>query len=172
MFAAETDGLPVEVSSLGTLDLGPVPALPEAVTLAEELGLDLTSHRARQLGDLRDRDLVAVKRDAHDRIDGRDRDRLVGFERKHLMAAVVDAGAAVERTFTLPELVELLRGLSAPPADARERIAAAHAARPPDFRNRPLPEIRDPLGLSVPEQRAVAQTVEKQVSELATALFD
>ena len=156
MFAAETDGLPVEVSSLGTLDLGPVPALPEAVTLAEELGLglDLTSHRARQLGDLRDRDLV------------------VGFERKHVMAAVVDAGAAVERTFTLPELVELLRGLSAPPADARERIAAAHAARPPDFRNRPLAEIRDPLGLSAPEQRAVARTVEVQVSELATALFD
>jgi protein arginine phosphatase len=154
VFAAETDGLPVEVSSLGTLDLGPVPALPETVTLAEELGLDLTSHRARQLGDLRDRDLV------------------VGFERKHVMAAVVDAGAAVERTFTLPELVELLRGLSAPPAEARERIAAAHAARPPDYRNRPLAEIRDPLGLSAPEQRAVARTVEVQVSELATALFD
>jgi protein-tyrosine-phosphatase len=144
----------VEVSSLGTLDLGPVPALPEAVTLAEELGLDLASHRARQLGDLGDLDLV------------------VGFERKHVMAAVVDAGAAIERTFTLPELVELLQGLSAPPAGARERIAAAHAARPPDFRSRPLPEIRDPLGLPAPEQRAVARAVEEQVTELAAALFD
>jgi hypothetical protein len=38
VFAAETDGLPVEVASLGTLDLGPVPALPEAVTLAESSG--------------------------------------------------------------------------------------------------------------------------------------
>jgi protein-tyrosine phosphatase len=151
VFAAETDGLPVEVSSLGTLDLGPVPALPEAVTLAEELGLDLTSHRARQLGDLRDRDLV------------------VGFERKHVMAAVVDAGAAVERTFTLPELVDLLHDRTGLP---RDRIAAAHSSRPEDFRNRPLPEIRDPLGLSAPQQRAIARTVEEQVSELAAALFD
>jgi protein-tyrosine-phosphatase len=142
----------VEVSSLGTLDLGPEPALPEAVTLAQELGLDLAGHRARRLRDLHDHDLV------------------LGFERKHLMAAVVDAGAAVERTFTLPELVELLdrRRVGTP----RERIAAAHAARPPDFRNRPLPEIRDPLGLSAPEQRAVARAVEEQVSELAAALFD
>lgn len=151
MFAAETEGLPVEVSSLGTLDLGPVPALPEAVTLAEELGLDLTSHRARQLGDLRDRDLV------------------VGFERKHVMAAVVDAGAPLEKTFTLPELVGLLHDRAGP---ARDRVAAAHAARPKDFRNRPLPEIPDPLGLSVPEQRAVARAVEEQVSSLAAALFD
>jgi protein-tyrosine-phosphatase len=154
VFAAETEGLPVEVSSLGTLDLGPVPALPEAVTLAEELGLDLSSHSARQLGDLREHDLV------------------VGFERKHVIAAVVDAGAAVERTFTLPELVELLHRLSAPPADARGRIAGAHAARPPNFRKGPLPEIRDPLGLSAPEQRAVARAVEGHVSELAAALFD
>jgi protein-tyrosine-phosphatase len=154
LFSAETEGLSVEVSSLGTLDLGPVPALPEAVTLAAELRLDLGNHRARQLGDLRDCDLV------------------VGFERKHVTAAVVDGGAAVERTFTLRELVDLLRGLSAPPGDARERIAEAHAARPPDFRNQPLPEIRDPLGLPAPEQRAVARAVEDQVSKLTAALFD
>ena len=141
----------MEVSSLGTLDLGPVPALPEAVTLAAELGLDLASHRARQLDDLRDRDLV------------------VGFERKHVMAAVVDAGAPVEKTFTLPELVDLLDTRAGPP---RDRIAAAHAARPKDFRNREMPEIPDPLGLSAPEQRAVARTVQEQVSELAAALFD
>ena len=144
----------MEVSSLGTLDLGPVPALPEAVTLAEELGLDLSSHRARHLGNLRDHELV------------------LGFERRHVMAAVVDAGASVERTFTLPELVELLNRLPAPSADARRRIAEAHAARPPDFRNRPLPEIQDPLGLPSPEQRAVARAVEEQVSKLAAALFD
>jgi protein-tyrosine phosphatase len=144
----------VEVSSLGTLDLGPVPALPEAVTLAEEVGIDLSSHRARRLGELSDHDLV------------------LGFERKHVMAAVVDAGAAVERTFTLSELVELLIGRVPSPADARERIAEAHAARPPDFRNRPMTEIRDPLGLPAPEQRAVAEAVEVQVSELADALFD
>jgi protein-tyrosine-phosphatase len=141
----------VEVSSLGTLDLGPVAALPEAVTLAGELGLDLASHRARHLGDLSDYDLV------------------VGFERKHVMAAVVDAGAPIEKTFTLRELVGLLHDRTGPP---RDRIAAAHASRPDDFRNRPSPEIPDPLGLSEPHQRAVARTVEEQVSELAARLFD
>jgi protein-tyrosine-phosphatase len=151
VFSAETEELPVEVSSLGTLDLGPVPALPEAVALADELGLDLTGHRARQLDDLRDRDLV------------------VGFERKHVMAAVVEAGAPVEKTFTLPELVDLLHDRTDSP---RDRIAAAHAARPRDFRNQPLPEIPDPLGLSAPEQRAVARTVDEQVSALVVALFD
>ena len=143
----------MEVASFGTLDLGPVPALPEAVALAGELGLDLSGHRARHLADLRGQDLV------------------VGFERGHMAAAVVDAGAAVERTFTLSELVELLDRLSAPPRDARGRIEAAHAARPPDFRNRPL-EIRDPLGLPPPAQRAIARAVQEEVSELAAALFD
>jgi protein-tyrosine-phosphatase len=155
VFTDETEGMPVEVASLGTLDLGPEPALPEAVAIAEELGLDLTSHRARRLGDLGDYNLV------------------LGFERKHVRAAVVDAGAPVEGTFTLPELVELLHELSAPlPPGPRERIGEAHAARPPDFRSGPLPEIRDPLGLPAPEQRAVARAVEEQVSALAAALFD
>jgi protein-tyrosine-phosphatase len=149
----------VEVASLGTLDLGPVPALPEAVAIAGELGLDLTSHRASRIGDLSGYDLV------------------VGFERKHLMAAVVDAGAAVKQTFTLPELVALLDGVpSVPkqdPADqARARVRAAHAARPTDFRNASLPEIRDPLGLPAPAQRDIARQVEHQVSDLAATLFD
>lgn len=155
MFADEAEGLPVEVASLGTLDLGPEPALPEAVALAEELGLDLTAHRAQRLGDLREVDLV------------------VGFERKHVTAAVVDAGAPVEKTFTLPELVDLLGGLTDPlPPDAHERVGRAHSARALDFRNRPLPEIRDPLGLPAPEQRAVAHAVEEQAARLAAALFD
>jgi protein-tyrosine-phosphatase len=144
----------VEVSSFGTLDLGPVAALPEAVALAGELGLDLSGHRARHLADLGDQDLV------------------VGFERAHLAAAVVDAGADLGRTFTLSELVELLNRLSPPPGDARGRIAAAHAARPPDFRGRPLLEIRDPLGLAPPAQRAIARAVREEVEELAAALFD
>ena len=141
----------MEVTSQGTLDLGREPALPEAVAIAEELGLDLSGHRAHRLGDLREHDLV------------------VGFERKHVMAAVVDAGAPIEQTFTLPELVDLLHDRAGSP---RERVAEAHAARPEDFRDRPLPEIRDPLGLPAPEQRAVARAVEEQAAALAGALFD
>jgi protein-tyrosine-phosphatase len=144
----------VEVASLGTLDLGPEPALPEAVVIGEELGLDLSSHRASKIDELGGYDVV------------------LGFERKHVMASVVDAGAAIERTFTLPELIALLAAAGPLPPDARERVAKAHAARPPDFRNVPLPEIRDPLGLSAPEQREIAREVARQVRDLAEALFD
>jgi hypothetical protein len=54
----------------------------------------------------------------------------------------------------------------------RGRIAEAHAARPPEFRSRPLLEIRDPLGLAPPAQRAIARAVADEVAELAAALFD
>lgn len=151
----ETGELPVEVASLGTLELGPEPALPEAVAIARELGLDLSSHRAHRIrpGELRDADLV------------------VGFERKHVVASVVDGGAAIERTFTLPELVGLLDN-SETGASARARIRRAHERRPPGFRDGPLPELQDPLGRSAPEQRKIASDVEAMVQRLAAALFD
>ena len=47
LFRAELAGLPVVVSSAGTLNLGAVPAEPEAVEQAALLGADLSSHRAR-----------------------------------------------------------------------------------------------------------------------------
>jgi protein-tyrosine-phosphatase len=130
------------------------------VAIARELGLDLSGHRAHSIvaESLRDYDLV------------------VGFERKHVVASVVDGGAAVERTFTLPELVDLLRDGGRPepgdPAErARARIREAHERRPPDFRNGPLPELRDPLGLSALEQREIAHAVDKDVAKLADGLF-
>jgi protein-tyrosine-phosphatase len=156
LLASEAEGPPVEVASLGTLDLGGEPALPEAVAIARELGLDLSGHRARAIraGELRDLDLV------------------VGFERKHVVASVVDGGAAIERAFTLPELVGLLDEVDDPASSARAGIAAAHARRPPGFRDRPLPEIRDPLGLSAVEQREIARELEALVEALAAVLFD
>lgn len=130
--------------------------MQEAVAIAGELGLDLSGHRAHTIpaGGMRDLDLV------------------VGFERKHVVASVVDGGAAIERTFTLPELVELLGDADDPASSARARIAAANARRPPGFRDRPLPEIRDPLGLSAVEQREIALELETLVQDLAAALFD
>jgi protein-tyrosine-phosphatase len=155
LLTAETEGLAVEIASLGTLDLGPEPALPEAVAIAGELGLDLSDHRAHSIraGELRGHDLV------------------VGFERKHVVASVVDGGAAVERTFTLPELTALL-GEAAAPYAAPARIRRAHERRPPDFRTAPLAELRDPLGLSAPEQREIARELETLVERLVAGLFD
>src|SRR5439155_11029532 len=93
LLAQKADGLPLRIVSLGTLDLGSEPALPEAVAIAEELGLDLSGHASRNLAsvDLEPFDLV------------------LGFERKHVVASVVEAGANIERTFTLPVLVATLR---------------------------------------------------------------
>ena len=87
-----TEGLPVRTTSAGTLDLGPVGALPEALELGPSLDLDLNEHRARCVSnvDLSDADLV------------------LGFEYHHLAAAVTEGGARRERAFTLPELVTLL----------------------------------------------------------------
>src|SRR5436190_16149246 len=111
-FASQV-AVPVTTVSAGLLGLGPVPALPEAVELARSFGLDLASHRARDLSvvDLEPFDLV------------------LGFERSHVQAAVVDASALIERTFTLPELVLLLEEIperatpAAPVIRGRERVA-------------------------------------------------
>ena len=154
--------MPLRIVSLGTLDLGAKPALPEAVAIAEELGLDLSGHSSRTLG--------SAELDPFDLV--------LGFERRHVMASVVDANAHLDRTFTLPELAGLLQRLPGPPLPtdpverARVRIRQAHAARPPGFRNSPLPELGDPLGKTLQAQRRAAAELSELVSELAAGLFD
>jgi protein-tyrosine-phosphatase len=162
LLARETEGLPLRIDSLGTLDLGSKPALPEAIAIAESYGLDLSDHRAHALTsvDLEPFDLV------------------LGFERMHLMASVVEVRAAIERTFTLPELVELLRRLPGPPLPtdpverALVRTRQAHAARPRGFRDGPMRELGDPLGLTLQAQRETAAELAALVTGLAVGLFD
>jgi protein-tyrosine-phosphatase len=162
LLAREADGLPVRIVSLGTLDLGSKPALPEAIAIAEELGLDLSGHASRTL--------TAVELEPFDLV--------LGFERKHVMASVVEARARLERTFTLPELVGLLRRLPGPPLPtdpverALVRIRQAQAVRPPGFRTGPMPELGDPLGKTLQAQRQTGAELSELVSELAVSLFD
>jgi protein-tyrosine phosphatase len=155
----QTDGLPVTVSSAGTLSLGAVPALPEAVEAAIARGLDLGAHRCRHFSEagLGEADLV------------------LGFERSHVAAAVVDGGARPERTFTLPELVELLREVEPrahePIERAREAIALAHGLRKDRPRLMDLSELADPYGRSQRVYREAAERVEALCEELAARLF-
>jgi protein-tyrosine phosphatase len=153
-------GVPVRVSSLGLVDVGPVPPLPEALEEAARIGLDITSHRARPLAgqDLGQTDL------------------LLGFERIHVASAVVDAGALHERAFTLPELVELLEEIEPPPsgdpvARARSVIAFAGDQR----RSLPapslLPEVRDPWGGPPDLYVETAERVVDLCAELVPTLF-
>lgn len=159
LFVRASDGVPVQVRSLGTLDLGSVGALPEAAAAAARLGLDLSQHRARGIvpGSLADWDLV------------------VGFERAHVAAAVIDGKAPRERAFTLPELVELLGSADGPATGdavdrARESIARADAARRGRGRLE-LPEVKDPLGRSEREQAEIGRAVESLAVTLARSLF-
>jgi protein-tyrosine-phosphatase len=145
-----TEGLPVRTTSAGTLDLGPVGALPEALELAPSLDLDLNEHRARCVSnvDLSEADLV------------------LGFEYHHLAAAVTAGGARRERTFTVPELVTLLEEAGAD-ADPRRAVQRADEARPDGLR----PEIADPLGGSPEVFHGTALEVRALTERLAELLF-
>jgi protein-tyrosine phosphatase len=151
--------LPVRVRSLGTLELGEAPPLPEALEAASRLGLDISAHRARALSgeDLGQSDLV------------------LGFERSHLAAAVVDGGAPTERVFSMPELVELIEATE--PARAMEpierahhTIAHAHARRYGDV-SAPATELADPLGQSRDFYRDTVERVRDLSVRLAVGLF-
>jgi protein-tyrosine-phosphatase len=152
-----TEGLPVRTTSAGTLDLGPVEALPEALELAPLLDLDLTKHRARCVRnvDLSDADLV------------------LGFEYQHLAAAVTEGGASRESTFTVPELVILLEDGGTVTdggdtvAEARRAVQRADDARPAGHR----PEIADPLGASPEVFLGTALEVRALTERLAELLF-
>lgn len=152
-----TEGLPVRTTSAGTLDLGPVGVLPEALELAPELDLDLGEHRARCVRD----------------VDLSEADLVLGFEYHHLAAAVTEGGARRERTFTVPELVTLLEqdGAAAdggdPVTGARRAVRRADEARPDGRR----PEIADPLGASAEIFHSTALEVRALTERLAELLF-
>jgi protein-tyrosine phosphatase len=152
--------LPIRVSSVGTADLGPARALPEAIELASEFGVDLSAHRARALR----------------KIDLSEADLVLGFEGSHVAEAVVEAKAAVARTFTLVELVELLPQIEPPHEDdlvdrAREVVARAHAARPNSGMPRADLQIRDPLGRSPQVYRETAARLRDLSRRLLEGLF-
>ena len=161
LLAAETQGLPVRIESVGMLELGPMPALPEAVSAARSFGLDLSAHTARDLAQL---DLASF-------------DLVLGFEQLHVRSAVGAGHAAAERTFVLPELVVLLEALPSSPSlpepieRARRRIQEADRLRAQAGSNATVHGIADPLGRPASVQRRTAEEVQTLVSQLARGLF-
>jgi protein-tyrosine phosphatase len=152
--------LPVLVTSLGTMKLPPVHALPEAVALGAELGVDLSGHRARSM---RNVDLSSA-------------DLVVGFEFQHVAASVVDAGARAERTFTALELVHLLEGQRVPPgadivSHARRMVALADARRIPGAAPTSAFQIHDPVEAGPAGHRAVVAQLEAASERLLEGLF-
>ncbi|HEX6264715.1 MAG TPA: hypothetical protein VF036_05490, partial [Actinomycetota bacterium] len=125
-----------EVSSAGTIAHAGEPATREAIAVASEHGVDVSSHRARPLTreDLAGADLVLAVSTEH-------RDEVARLDPR-----------AATKTFTVKELVRLLGDLPSPERGAgREwltaRIAEAQAHRRAGFDGNPDDEdIADPLG--------------------------
>ena len=152
LFEKEASDGQVAIESAGTLDLGPVPALPEAIEHGRRLGVDLTGHRAQWIDDA---DLRSV-------------DLVVGFELIHVTTAVVGVGAPRDRAFTLPELVALLE-LSPSRAAATAAIEGADATRR-SMNRTDFPEIPDPLRQGRDVQRETADTIDGLVRRLVPLL--
>jgi protein-tyrosine-phosphatase len=155
-----TTGLSVTVESYGTLQLGAAPALPEALTLAPWFGVDLSSHRARllEVQSLEETDLV------------------LGFEQEHVRRAVVDAGAARRRSFTLPELLSLMEDVDEAEAENSVRRARAVVERAAALRESRVSEpepgsIPDPFGKSWRVYRETAVEIRELSLRLAEGLF-
>jgi protein-tyrosine-phosphatase len=156
VLAEELPGLPVRIVSRGTLDVGAMPPLTQALEAATQLGVDVSRHRARLLGadDLIDASLV------------------IGFEGRHLEAAR-NAGANADVVFGLEEAVELLQTLDRSPSLAnyasslRHTVAVANRLRDTQH---PLAEIQDPVGKPFEEAAAIARHIHGLTVRLARLL--
>ena len=101
---------------------------------------------------------------------------MLGFERIHVATAVVDAQAPRERSFTLPELVELLGEADPPAVDdpierARLAVGSAHErrhTRPPE---EVLLEVADPWNRPTAVYTETATKLARLCEDLVPALF-
>lgn len=153
-------GLPVQVSSVGLLDLRCAPALPETLEVAARIGLDLESHRSRSITTV---ELSEV-------------DLLLGLEWEHVAAAVVDHGAPKKRSFTLLELAGLLTDLpetAEPDIEARARalVRDAHDKKRASTSSRLGLPVRDPFGGPMSGYEEMAQLVKEAAENVAGKLF-
>lgn len=156
-----TLGLPVQISSAGTLESDNAPALPEVRQIAVLCGVDLSGHRSRRLS--------ALSLEASDLV--------IGFEEAHVRRAIVDAGAPRANTFTFRELVRLLEKC-APAADSMTVEHAQTAVTLADELRRRNPTaagedtgVPDPLGRSWKLQREIAVQIRDLSLELAEHVF-
>ncbi len=157
--------LPLVVSSAGTLDLGPVGSPTTALDVMWSAGIDLSGHRARALTEV---DLTAA-------------DLVIGFERYHVAAAVVDGGVPYERAFSLVELVRLLEtseiGAAPRPVEPGARVDSARRAveRAHGFRSDPDlragEDLADPFGAPARVYEDTLEAIADLVDRLLRGLF-
>lgn len=103
-------------------------------------------------------------------------DLVIGFERIHVATAVVEAEARRDRTFTLPELVELLEDTEIPAATdpverARKAVSAAHERRGEIGPDEVFPEVADPWSQPNAVYAETARAVDVLCRRLVRRLF-
>ena len=155
-----TLGLPVTTQSFGTLELEDAPALPEALEIAVWCGVDLASHRTRQVGysTLADVDL------------------LLGFEDAHVQRAVVDAQAPRRRAFTLRGIIRLLSAAEHAPKEnvvtrARHVVDQLDGIRAAEHGSPRQDDLPDPYGGSWNVYRDTAAELRELSILLVATLF-
>ena len=155
----------VLIASCGVSGWEDAPPTPEGIQAMIENGVDTSAHRGRRLEPsmVRDADLVLAMASEH---------------RDVVVSLVPDA---IDRTFTLKELVRLLDHLPVNQAGLRgggaEPLASAVAAAAELRRRGAVPQSRDedvadPLGLGVEAYRATAWEIEQLCRNVVTAIFD
>ena len=145
-----------EVTSAGTMGWIGSGADPSSIRAAAERGVDISSHRAREVSE---EDVAGA-------------DVVVAMAPEHARAFTREAGS---RIFTLKELVRLLEALpeteGASLGRLPERIAEADRLRRGGFEGDPWDEgIDDPLGMPLDSFRAVAAELDAWCSRLADGL--
>lgn len=151
---------PLTLVSVGREDARPGPALPEAIEVARELGVDLANHRARSLTprELKGFDLV------------------LGFERGHVAEAVRVGGAPRDRSFTLMEFTDLLTEIGPIRTDdpierAKVAVRRAHDHRRLVRRHGIAVDLVDPIGQTIGAYRNSAAQIARLVDRLVAGLF-
>jgi len=146
------------VASAGTMGWVGSGADPASVEAAAERGVDISTHRAREL---RSDEVLAA-------------DLVLAMARDHEDAL---ADLAPTRTFTLKQLVRLLEALPAPGPGDPDAMLTARIADADDLRRNGFEgylydeDVTDPLGMPLESFRAIAWELDEWCGRLADGLF-
>jgi protein-tyrosine phosphatase len=151
----------IAVESAGTSAWEGSQAVPEAIEALRELGVDISQHRARRLN------RALIERS----------DLVVAMAAEHRNTVGRLSPNAATRTFTLKEMVDLLRQIE--PifirGDPEERLDAAvreaAALRASGVAGPSDEDVEDPLGGGLPSFRATAWEIEVLCEELVDLMI-
>ncbi|MDE0065983.1 MAG: hypothetical protein OXN44_03820 [Acidimicrobiaceae bacterium] len=152
-------GVEADVASAGTLGWSQRPATGHAVTAMAEMGLDISSHTSRRIGE---GDL--------------DVDLVVAMTRIHAGAVIGRDGRLKSRVFLPAEFRRLSKGAQLPTMQARtrpqlrDRIETIAAQRLGELIGRVGEEIEDPAGEPLATYRATAARLDRHLASLVDAL--